>query len=153
VGLLAQCLPPWQVSQGGVHYALRSLVEDGLVRLAQSEDGKTVYIPIDSTRRALDEWMEEAVSNAPVRDELYARIVSSCPHHAPLLLKSLDIFEQRCYHKLGETLSTEANMGSWRSLTIRAVHAAEDEEIRAKIRWAQTTRKAIRDYAKRSSSE
>jgi DNA-binding PadR family transcriptional regulator len=152
-GLLAQCLPGWQVSQSLVRYPLEHLEDDGLASSMTSADGMTVFVPTDRTQRALDEWMEEAVSSSPIREELYARIVSSRPYHAPLLLQALDMFEQGCYARLDETRDAETNMGSWKSLTISTVHAAEDEEIRAKIRWAQTTRKAIGDYVRRSSPE
>lgn len=150
-GLLAQCLPTWQVERSHVSYTLGLLKSEGLARsIASTEAGVTVYVPTDQTQFALDEWMEQSVSTAPVREELHARIVSSCPQHAPLLLEALDMFEQRCYARLKETPGAEGNIGSWRSLMIDAVHAAEDEDINAKIRWARSTRKRIMDYGRES---
>ncbi len=153
-GLLAQYLPPWQVSRGGVKHVLQVLVKEGLVRSAESDDQKTVFIPLDGAWCALDEWMEEAVSHPSVRDELHARIVSSSPSHAPLLVEALGVFERECYARLdGAPVVAEAGMESWRSLTISSIRAAEDEDTRAKIKWAQDTRKAIKDYVKRSAHD
>lgn len=147
-GLLTQSLPAaWQVSKSHVRYTLELLEREGNVRLIDSAKATlTVFVPTERAQYALDEWMEEAVSSRPVREELHARIVSSCPHHAPLLLKALDVFEQQCYARLNETPGAEANVGSWRSLTINIVRAAEDEDIHAKIKWAKTARTWINDY-------
>jgi DNA-binding PadR family transcriptional regulator len=148
-GLLAQCLPMWRVEKSHVRYTLRLLQSEGLAHsITSTEGGLTVFAPTDQTRFALDEWMEQSVSIPAVREELHARIVSSCPHHAPLLLEALDVFERRCYARLKETPGPEGSMRSWRSLMINAVHAAEDEDINAKIRWAKTTKKRIMDYGR-----
>jgi DNA-binding PadR family transcriptional regulator len=148
MGLLAQRLPAWQASRQDVRYALKLLEEEGYARsIVGTGTSRKVYIPTENTRFALDEWMEQAVSSQPVREELHARIVSSCPHHAPLLLKALDVFEQQCYARLDETLGAEANAGSWRSLTINIGRAADDEDTHAKIKWAKTARKWLKDYA------
>lgn len=150
-GLLAQCLPTWRVERSHVGYTLGLLEKEGLACSIDSvETGGTVFAPTAQTRFALDEWMEQSVSTPPVREELHARIVSSCPHHAPMLLKALDAFERRCYARLKETPGAESSMGSWRSLMIDAVRVAEDEDIEAKIRWAQSTRKRIVDYGRQS---
>lgn len=143
-GLLKQCLPAWQVSRASVGEALKQLEQEGLV--SSIEGRRTVYRPIDGAQIALDEWMEQSVSTQPVREELQARIVSSCPHHAPLLLNALEVFEQQCYARLDETPGAEANVGSWKSLTINIVRAAEDEDIHAKIKWAKTARTWLNDY-------
>jgi DNA-binding PadR family transcriptional regulator len=143
-GLLSQGLRGWDVQRWTVGELLNGLEAEGIVSSAQAA-GKKVYSPTERAEPALDEWIAKAVSRPPMRDDLLAMIAASCPRHAPLLLRALDATVRDCRERLSETDDARLTLGSWTSLTIDLTRSAAEEQLRARIRWANTARRRIEE--------
>jgi DNA-binding PadR family transcriptional regulator len=151
--LLMQRLPAWQVTHPAVANLLKRLVEEDYARV--SAEARRAYVATAKARLALEDWMQKPLPRQTVREELYARIASASPHHAPLLYHTLDCYERECFEMLGEGGGSGAGApgGSWRSLTISLTRAAVDETLHGNIRWSKVAKQWLRDWIASSGAE
>jgi hypothetical protein len=139
-----QRLPAWQVRHSAVANLLKRLVDEGYVSCIPAPT-KT-YCATDRAQLVLEQWMARPLHRESLREELHARIASSSPHHAPLLVKALETYERESFELLAQSPPTETSSGSWRSLTINLTRAAADETLHANIKWSKTARDWIKEW-------
>jgi len=143
--LLGQRLPAWKVDASAVSHLLKRLHDEGLVSSGPTRRSKT-YSATAKTRPAVEEWMKQPLEGQAVREELHARIVSSAPHHAPMLITALEKLELEAFAIVTSDQEPEQARGSWTSLTIDITRQAEDKALRAKIDWSRLARHRITEW-------
>lgn len=146
--LLGRRLPAWKVDPSAVSHLLKRLHDEGLVSSGPTKRSKT-YSATTRTRPAVEEWMKQPLDGQAVREELHARIVSSSPHHAPMLLTALEKLELEAFAAVAGDDAPEQALGSWTSLTIDITRQGEDKTLRAKIDWSRVARQRITEWVER----
>jgi hypothetical protein len=144
-GMLGQWLPAWGVARSALAELLAALEAEGVIGCTKGQ--RKLYYANDRTEGALDDWMDKVLSQPPIRDAMHAMIAGSGPQHAELLQRALDAYIRQCLEQLATRPGPEPSLGSWRSLTVNLTHAAADEQLHAKIKWAQTARKRIIEFS------
>jgi DNA-binding PadR family transcriptional regulator len=143
--MLMRRLPAWGITHSAVSHLLRRLEREGFV--SRMPGSPAAYSASPRAERALEDWMQRPCPKQAIRDELHARIASSSPRHAPILLKILNDHEEECFEMLGRRASTEGMpRASWVSLTINLNHAAMDETLHANVKFCKTARRWIEEW-------
>jgi|GEM_PF-3015394 len=144
--VLRRRLPGWGIRHSSVYNLLKRLEREEIIcRVAGTP---TAYSAGPRTAIVLDEWMQRPYPKQSMREELHARIASSSPRHASILLDQLDAHEKECFEMLGregEMMETIPR-GSWMALTINLNQAAVDETLHAKIKFCKTARRWIEEW-------
>ena len=140
----------------GVYSALDQLSSEELVRSAGSRGEatneraapRTIY---EATPKGIDrfeEWMLGGSSLAPVRDELYMKIVLSKPHNLTRLIELARAQEEDCLARLQnlKRCAPRARGGTrvWSEVAVLLVRDAEIKQLQARVEWLQKAR-AIMD--------
>jgi DNA-binding PadR family transcriptional regulator len=139
-----------------IYKMLEGLERQGLVaRTTRENDSgswrrQKVYGVTDRTERALSEWIATPVSEEATRTELQVKIAFSRPSDAPVLLRTLDMYERQCMDRLAACEDAEVPMSSWTGLTMNVARTSTEEHLEAELRWIMRTRDWMRDYAVRS---
>ena len=141
--LLQRRLPAWQVTPSAVSHLLKRLVDEGLVCTTATP---RTYAATAKTRVAVEEWMRQPLERQAEREELHARIVSSSPHHASMLIELLDEFELESFAAIRNSENLDLTRGSWTSLTIDIACLATDKALNAKIDWSRAARARITEW-------
>lgn len=136
----------------GVYSALDQLSRDELVRSA----GETVAIPgsraaprtvYEATEEGVDhfeDWMLDASSTPPLRDELHMKIALCRPHNVPRLIDVISGQELVCLGRLADLKRLAgqhaASSRDWSSLMRMLAAEAEVAFWNARIEWLQNAR-------------
>jgi DNA-binding PadR family transcriptional regulator len=136
----------------GVYSALDQLSRDELVRSA----GETVAVPgsraaprtvYEATEEGVDhfeDWMLDASSTPPLRDELHMKIALCRPHNVPRLIDVISGQELVCLGRLADLKRIAgqhaASSRDWSRLMRMLAAEAEVAFWNARIEWLQNAR-------------
>jgi len=147
--------PASGIDRDVVYGMLEGLETHGLVARTtrENESGswrrQKVYGVTDLTERALSDWIAAPVSEEATRTELQVKIAFSRPCDAPVLLRTLDMYERQCMDRLAACEDAEVPMSSWTGLRMNVARTSTEEHLEAELRWIMRTRDWMRDYATR----
>jgi DNA-binding PadR family transcriptional regulator len=136
-----------------VYKMLKGLVELDLVACTMRENDsgswrrQKVYGVTDLTEGAVSDWIAAPVSDEAVGIELPIKIAFSRPSDAPVLLRTLDLYEKQCIERLEACEGEEVPMFPWTGLAMNVACTWTEEHLSAELRWIMSTRDWIRDYA------
>lgn len=143
--VLRRRLPGWGITHSSVYSLLKRLAREDIICRAPGSPAS--YMAGPRAGSVLDEWMQMPCPKQSMREELHARIASSSPHHAPILLGQLDAHEKECFEMLAERVPADTTpRGSWMALTINLNQAAVDEALHASIKFCKIARRWIEEW-------
>jgi DNA-binding PadR family transcriptional regulator len=143
--VLRRRLPGWGITHSSVYNLLKRLAREEIINRVAGEPA--AYAAGPKAGIVLDEWMQMPCPKQSMREELHARIASSSPRHASILLNQIDAHEKECFEMLAERAMMDTTpRGSWMALTINLNQAAVDEALHANIKFCKTARRWIEEW-------
>ncbi|MGH2911453.1 MAG: helix-turn-helix transcriptional regulator [Solirubrobacteraceae bacterium] len=136
----------------GVYSALDQLTSEELVRNAgcgtagesKRAARRTIYEATPEGIDHFERWMLDASSLAPVRDELYMKLVLSQPHNLRRLIELVEAQEQDCLARLEglkrRSVLRTATSPAWSDVAALLVRDAEIKQLQARMEWLQKVR-------------
>jgi DNA-binding PadR family transcriptional regulator len=136
----------------GVYSALDQLSSEALVRSAGCMPGgereraapRTIYEATPEGVERFEQWMLDASSLAPVRDELHMKLSLSKPHNLKRLIELAEAQEEDCLTRL-EDLKRQSTVpaatpAEWSDVAALLVRDAEIKQLQTRIEWLQKAR-------------
>lgn len=128
------------LAESAIYKTLERLEVDGCVEQADSKSrGRSSRVLYRATPEGVEQfrrWMGEPVGQAPVREELHAKLVLAAPSDLPQLLRSVEAQTEACLAELAEL----ADLGGARE------HLPSHDTSR---RWDSTARLLVEDFKAR----
>ncbi|HEY8304726.1 MAG TPA: helix-turn-helix transcriptional regulator [Solirubrobacteraceae bacterium] len=136
----------------GVYSALDQLSAEALVRSAgraahdsnERAAPRTIYEATPEGIDRFEQWMLDASSLAPVRDELYMKLALSKPHNLKRLIELAREQEADCLDRLHALrrppVRPATSLTMWSDVAVLLVRDAEIKQLEARVEWLQRAR-------------
>jgi DNA-binding PadR family transcriptional regulator len=143
--------PSWRIYAKHLYPVLESLESDGLAWSEEMPGGgpkrdRRVYHPTAEAEPARADWMRESASLSLVRADMQARLVFARPEEAPVLLRSLDHYEQDVIAAIEANAAVDIPRVSWLGIMLSQARASVDGRLNAERTWIAGVRREIEEF-------